>query len=228
MAMQTAVYISSPYFTPFMLRHLNLSYLQYMFLISLGFAGKSIGSAWAAQFARRIGADRLLWIGGLGIIPLAGMWLVSQQIWYFALVQVLGGGLWACYELSMLLLFFERIPKSQRVEVLSIYNVGNSVAMLIGSLLGAAILYLFQANGHAYLMVFLASSLARGGTLLILPRSNQQTHLFGEVASRIIAVRPGMGFIQRPIVSTIEMETSPLEKRSVEIRPLEPVLTTKA
>ncbi|MCA9172119.1 MAG: MFS transporter, partial [Planctomycetales bacterium] len=33
MAMQTAVYISSPYFTPFMLRVLNLNYLQYMYLI---------------------------------------------------------------------------------------------------------------------------------------------------------------------------------------------------
>ena len=204
LAMQTAVYVSAPYFTPYMLHHLRLSYLNYMLLISLGFAGKAIAAPWAARIARCLGADRLLWIGGLGIIPLSGLWLVSHSLAFLSLLQIAGGALWACYELSMLLLFFERIPKSQRVEVLSIYNVGNSAAMLVGSLLGGAILISNPSSGPWFLIVFLTSSLLRLATLPLLPPSNQQTHLFGEVTSRIVAVRPGVGFLQRPIVSSIE------------------------
>jgi MFS family permease len=204
LAMQTAVYVSAPYFTPYMLHHLRLSYLNYMLLISLGFAGKALAAPWAARTARRLGADRLLWIGGLGIIPLSGLWLVSPSLVFLGLLQVMGGALWACYELSMLLLFFERIPKPQRVEVLSIYNVGNAAAMLVGSVLGGLILVSNPNSGPWFLIVFLTSSLLRLATLPLLPQSNQQTHLFGELASRVIAVRPGMGFVERPIVSSIE------------------------
>jgi MFS family permease len=210
MAMQTAVYVASPYFTPYMLHRMKLSYLQYMLLISLGFAGKALANPWAARAARRLGADRLLWIGGLGIIPLSGLWLVSNSLLYLSVLQLAGGALWACYELSMLLLFFERIPKHQRVEVLSIYNVGNSAAMLIGSLLGGAILLAQPAAGPLFLTVFLSSSLLRLATLWLLPRSNQQTHLLVEVACRMTAARRSLGRVARPLVATVDGPVSEL------------------
>ena len=206
LTMQTAVYVASPYFTPFMLDHLQLNYLQYMYLLCLSFAGKMLAMPWAATLARRLGADRLLWLGGIGIIPLAGLWLVSRSMLFLSALQLAGGCVWACYELAMLLLFFERIPKKQRLGVLTFYNLGNSAAMVAGSLIGGGLLTTLRIDARAYLLVFLSSSLLRLVTLLLLPRLQESRYTFTHLAARIIAVRPGMGAMQRPVLPSIEQE----------------------
>jgi len=169
MAVQTAVHISGPYFNPFMLRVLELSWVEYMGLLSLGFIGKMLSLPWAGRFANRFGADRLLWVGSLGIVPISAMWFVSQETWFLGVLQILSGLVWGCYELAMLLQFFRQIPVDRRIAVLTIYNVGNSAAMVLGTLLGALILNWFNRSFDAYLMVFVASGCLRAVSLLMLP-----------------------------------------------------------
>jgi MFS family permease len=167
---QIAVYTSAPYFTPFMLKELHLTYLHYMALIALGFFGKLLMLPAWGRLAARAGAGRLLWIGGLGIVPVSAFWLVSQSFWYLAVVQVVSGGLWAAYELAMALLFVEAIPKRQRTSLLTIYNLGNSTAMVVGGLLGAALLASRGGGFTTYLILFGLSSVARAATIVLLAR----------------------------------------------------------
>ncbi len=169
MAVQTAVHISGPYFNPFMLKVLRLSWVDYMGLLSLGFIGKILSLPWAARFANRWGAERLLWVGSVGIVPISAMWFISQSIWFLACVQILSGLVWGCYELAMLLQFFRQIPAERRVAVLTVYNLGNSAAMVAGTFIGAFILNTLGRDHHAYVMVFVASGLFRFSALLALP-----------------------------------------------------------
>lgn len=169
MAVQTAVHISGPYFNPFMLKVLNLSWVDYMGLLSLGFIGKMLSLPWAGRFANRWGADRLLWVGSVGIVPISAMWYFSQNIWFLAFIQVLSGIVWGCYELAMLLQFFRQIPGERRVAVLTVYNLGNSAAMVAGTLIGAFILNSFGRGYEAYITVFAASGLFRFAALLAMP-----------------------------------------------------------
>jgi MFS family permease len=168
-AMQIAVHVSGPYFNPFMLKVLQLSWVDYMGLLSLGFIGKMLSLAWAGRFANRWGADRLLWVGSVGIVPISALWFVRQDIWFLAGLQILSGLVWGCYELAMLLLFFGRIPAERRVAVLTLYNAGNSAAMVCGTFLGARILNMLGRNHAAYLTVFVASGCLRMCALLALP-----------------------------------------------------------
>jgi hypothetical protein len=78
MAVQTAVHISGPYFNPFMLRTMEMSWVHYMGLLSLGFVGKMLSLPWAGRLANTAGADRVLWVGSLGIVPRCG-WSVSRS-----------------------------------------------------------------------------------------------------------------------------------------------------
>jgi MFS family permease len=169
MAVQTAVHISGPYFNPFMLRVLQMSWVDYMGLLSLGFVGKMISLPWAGRFANRFGADRLLWVGSVGIVPVSALWFFSQDFWFLACLQIISGLVWGCYELAMLLQFFRQIPGERRVAVLTVYNLGNSAAMVAGTFIGAAILNSLGRTHDAFLTVFIVSGLARFVALLALP-----------------------------------------------------------
>ena len=46
---------------------------------------------------------------------------------YLAGVQLLSGIVWAAYELAMMLMFFEAIPRQDRTSVLTFYNWGNAI-----------------------------------------------------------------------------------------------------
>ena len=195
MAVQVGVHVSGPYFNPFMLRTLGLSWMEYMSLLSLGFIGKMLSLPWAGRFANRYGADRLLLIGSLGIVPMSAFWVVNQSMAFLVCVQILSGMMWGCYELAMLLQFFRQIPTERRVGVLTLYNLGNSAAMVAGSLIGAVVLRSLGSDRSAYLAVFVVSAVCRGIALAFLPGSrfvivSTRTAVNGWI-QRTVSVRRG-------------------------------------
>jgi MFS family permease len=207
---QTAVYLAAPFFTPYMLVQLDLPYFEYMLLLSCGYLGKIMALQWAGQFAKRAGAGRLLVIGGVGIIPLSALWLVSNAMPFLIALQIVGGMAWAAYELAMLLLFFERIPREQRITMLSLYNVGNSAAIVVGALLGAGVMHSLGHDRTAYFAVFLLSSVGRTFALLLIPRHPPQLRVTEAPAGlRTIAVRPMAGGIERPILPAVPTTSAP-------------------
>jgi MFS family permease len=198
LAMQAAVQISGPYFAPYMLGQREMSYLDYMVLVGIGYLGKVIALPLWGRVAHRAGAPRLLWIGGTSIVPIAGLWLgsdffaswptsrvleagaiaipvnLSAEFVYIGLVQLISGIVWAAYELAMLLMFFEAIPRQDRASVMTYYNFGNAAAQVAGGLIGAAILQIGHESHAAYLAVFGISSLVRLSTVPLLRSVNSR------------------------------------------------------
>ena len=173
-AMQASVQLSGPFFPPFMLHKLGLRYDEFMILVALGYLGKVVSLRAWGKVANRAGARTLLWIGGVTIAPLSGMWLgllwIDQPMLYLCAVQVAGGIAWAAYELGFFLMFFEAIPRRERTSVLTIYNFGNSAALLVGALIGAAWLAWNRESHGAYLALFVMSAVGRFASLLLLRR----------------------------------------------------------
>ena len=167
---QAAVYVSGPYFNPYMLGQLRLNYLNYMVLTCAAMAAKVVFLPALGRVAERFGASRLLWIGGVAIAPMPVLWLVSDRFAYLLALQIYSGLGWAAFELATLLLFFETIPSEKRMGVLTIFNLANAAAIAIGSFLGAGILAAIGANRQAYLVLFLVSTLTRSAALLLLVR----------------------------------------------------------
>jgi len=204
LAVQVAVYTSGPYFSPYMLSELGISYLQFVMLIGLAFLGKMIALPVWGRFAKRFGVRRLLWVGGTGIVPIGGLWCVSDSLFYLGALQVVSGIVWAAYELAMVLLFFDGLPKSQRTSLLTLYNVGSATAMVGGGLLGAALLAWIGPTHGAYLTLFAFSSLARVGTLVLLAGVPNTAGPPAVPATRTVAVRPSNGSLEQPILATAE------------------------
>ncbi len=192
LSVQMAVQIAGPYFTPFMLKQLRFSYATYVTLVAASFIAKAIALPWLGRFAQRFGARRLLWLGGLGIVPISALWLVSQSWPYVLLLQAIGGLVWASYELAMSLLFFESIRADERTSVLTLYNLAHACATVGGALAGAAFLAFFGAHHAAYLALFAISSAARALTLVLLARVPEHLPASDAEVTRILVLQPAL------------------------------------
>ena len=163
---QAAVQMSGPYFTPFMLEKLHFSYGVYVILISVAYLAKVLALPAWGRLAQHVGARQLLWIGGIGIIPISGGWIISQQLWWLLVMQVISGAAWGAYELAFGLMFFESIAEEERTNLLTFYNLFYTAAWVSGALIGGLILSACGTSYQGYLLIFGLSSLAR---ILVLP-----------------------------------------------------------
>jgi MFS family permease len=170
LAVQTAVQISGPYFNPYMLQHLRFSYAQYVVLVAAAYASRIVALPALGRFAQRFGTRRLLWLGGVGIAPMSAAWLISNHFVYLIGLQLVVGVVWAAYELSIALLFFEAIPEQHRTSVLTLFNFANAAATVVGSLAGGLALVYFGKIQIVYLTLFALSSVARLAALGLLWR----------------------------------------------------------
>lgn len=208
LSVQVAVQISGPFFTPFMIRELEMSYAAYVALLGFAYLAKIVALPTLGRLARKAGTWRVLWLGGIGIIPVSAMWLVSDSFYFLAFVQIFGGFAWAAYELAMMLLFFETIHERERTSVLTLFNVGNALATVVGSLAGGALLHLMGESRWAFYMVFATSGLARVLALGVLAFAREVKIEVVPLLTRTIAVRPSAGTIERPILTSIAVEES--------------------
>ena len=203
-AVQGMVQISGPFFSPYMLKQLHFSYAQFVTLLAIGFLSKIIALSWWTKLTHNGGAQRLLWIGGIGIVPLSALWIISDNIYQLALVQMVSGIMWAAYELGFFLMFFETLPIEKRTRMLTYYNLANMMALCGGAYIGAALLRFLGGGQTAYWALFGLSSCGRLLALGLLfgaqPRSISAIH----VCLRVLGVRLSASMVDSPILSTLE------------------------
>jgi len=206
--MQGMLQVSGPFFAPFMFEQLGYSYLQFAILIGVAFATKGLAfSAWA-RLARRRGPAWMLWMGAVGIAPIAGFWVVSQNFYYLLAIQVCSGCAWAAYELGFFLLFFETLPVARRVRMLTLYNLENTIAWCLGALLGASVLAVLGTTYEAYLTLFGLSSVGRILALVLLARAIppklDPPVTVKKIGLRVLGLRLGSGSVNVPILPSLQ------------------------
>jgi MFS family permease len=219
LALQVAVQISGPYFTSFMLGQLKMSYASYLLLIATSFTARIVMLPMLGRLTCTIGAQRVLWYSGVGIVPLSALWIFGDSILYLLIVQFVAGAVWAAYELATFLLLFETIREEERTSVLTTFNFANAVAMVAGALLGGALLGGLGTDHTAYMVIFGISGVVRLGTLPLLARSVGKPLTMQmepmPVPTGVLAVRPNLGAIERPLLPGIDGESEPAAELAV-------------
>ena len=205
--MQGAVQISGPFFAPYMLEQLQYSYAQFALLIGVAFLSKGIAFSLWASVARARGAGWLLWVGSVGLVPIAGLWCFSQNFAWLLLIQVLSGTVWAAYELGFFLLFFETLPLHKRTRMLTLYNFGNTLFWCLGAMVGAVVLSRMGPSQWTYLTLFAMSStgrlLAIGLLFQAIPPSIRLRIPVRNIGLRVLGMRPSSGGVDVPILPSI-------------------------
>ncbi len=209
-AMQAGVYISGPYFNPYILKVLQFTYSEYAMLLGASFVAKFLCLPLWGQFAHRFGAQKLLWAGAIGIIPLAMGWNLSSNFYWLTVLQLLAGTAWGAYELALVLLFFETIPEEERTSVLTLYNFANSAALVLGSMGGALILKWGDVAPIAYNCTFTASTIVRVAAVWLLWRASRRDALrsAATVSFQPMTCQPNMGSLDQATIVADE-DSSP-------------------
>lgn len=210
LAMQVVVNVASPFFAPYMLGPLALSYDGFMLLTAASFLSRVAVLPLLGRLAEHGRSDRVLRLGALGIVPLPALWLVSNDFTYLLVLQAFAGCAWAAVELATLLGFFEGLAQETRTSVLALYNLASAAAIALGSLLGAALFASLDGGATAYAALFAVSSVLRAATLPLLRRVATVRPAKAHLELSTLAVRPSHGALQRPIVSSVD----PLEEAS--------------
>ena len=201
LAMQVVVNVAAPFFAPYMLGPLGLSYDGFMILTATSFVSRVLVLPLLGRMAERGRSARLLRLGALGIVPLPALWLVSHDFVFLLALQTFAGCAWAAVELATLLVFFDGLEQETRTSVLALYNTGSAAAVALGSLLGAGLFTALGSDAAAYAALFAVSSITRAATLPLLRRVGPTRGPPGELDT--LAVRPSLGALQRPILSSL-------------------------
>ena len=187
---QAGVMVASPYFTPYMLAELELSYLQNTVLSATAFGSRVLALPFLGRYVRRVGTKRVLWRAGLAISTFPILWLITDHFAWLLFLQVISGVGWAAFELASLLSFFERIPPQGQTSVLTLYNLANATAVVTGSAIGGLLLRGFGEGSTGFVAIFTVSTLARAAMLLFLRRVPELENPGNPPPIRALSVRP--------------------------------------
>ena len=199
--MQCAVYLSAPYFTPFMLRELQLSYLGYTLAMVTVVVLKFVTLPAWGNLVDSHGA-RSVYVTAAFLVALVPIpWLFASGLLWVVLAQAMSGFSWGGHEISALSLMLESSNPKTRAQLFATQSVVNGAALLLGSMGGALVVGL---NGADYRLAFSASTLGRLFVAVamarLLPRlSGGQPAGRTEILLRVVGFRPDGGLRQRPI-----------------------------
>lgn len=169
--MNFAVFISGPFFTPYMLKELRLDYLTFTLVNASSIIVKVLSLPVWGKTVDRFGARRVMSLAGF-LMPLVPvLWLFSENITWLIAIQIYSGFIWGGFEIAIVSFIFDITTPQKRVTGVAYYNMVNGLAVISGALLGSLVVRLNTVFWSPYLLAFLLSGLLRlGASLLFLPR----------------------------------------------------------
>ncbi len=170
-----ATTLAAPYFSVYMLRDLQFSYLTYMF-IHMGAVMASLVSfpIWG-KHADKIGNARVLKATSLMIPLIPFLWLFSSNILYLFTIEIFAGFVWGGFNLCSLNFIYDAVSPGKRVRCLGYFSVINGVATFMGAGLGGYLAErLPHLGGSRILTLFVISGILRFLSHLFLSRQFQE------------------------------------------------------
>jgi hypothetical protein len=159
---------AGPFFSPFMLKALKLTYEEYTFLIAGIFIGKIFFSPLGGFIIKYAGPQVCLLTAATIIALTPQFWVFSQSLPYLFSLQIISGCAWATFELASTLLIFEKVEPKERIIGLTYYTMVHSVVVVAGSTIGGIFLETFGPTKEHYLTLFSISTGLRTGAVFVL------------------------------------------------------------
>jgi MFS family permease len=159
--------IASPFFSPYMLNGLGLSYINYTALNSAGIFATIGFMTWWGKRMDRAGSARMLKLSSL-LIPFVPIgWTLSRNLGWLIGMEVFSGFAWAGFQLSSSVFIFDAAPARNRTRYIALYNALIFIGASLGSLTGGIVAPLLPPfMGSYFLSIFLVSGIARLGVAL--------------------------------------------------------------
>lgn len=167
-----SVHFSAPYFAPFMLGHLKFNYLEFMGITSLSYFGRVFMFRLLQKRAKPKHVEKLLMFATIGISTSPLLWAISQNYWWISIVEFFSGCYWAGFELSTILLYYQKIDDRERTSAITYIALLNTTGMFLGSMLGALFMKILPGDVNKFLALFVVSTFLRLSLVVFAPQVN--------------------------------------------------------
>ena len=198
--MNFSVFLASPFFTPYMLQDLNLSYLIFTVVNAAAIVVKVLSMPVWGRAADRFGARRVLSLTG-ALMPLVPIfWLLSSDVAWLIAIQAYSGFIWGGFEVAAFSFIFDTTSPQKRATCVAYYNMINGAALISGALLGSLVVRMNALFWSKYLLVFLLSGILRFfASIIFLPRLREvrkvETIGYSRLFLKVVTSVPTMGLV---------------------------------
>jgi MFS family permease len=193
-----SVYISAPFFTPYMLHDLDMSYLTFAIVNGAAIMTKILFMPVWGRLSDRFGTRRVLSLAGF-LMPLTPLlWAFSRDIYYLIAVQFYSGFIWAGFEIASFNFIFDTTSPQKRASCVAYYNVINGVAIFTGSMIGGLLVRHNTLFWSKYILVFIISCVIRYvASFVFIPRLKEVREVehipYSRLFLKVISTMPTMG-----------------------------------
>ena len=202
--MNFSVYMAAPFFIPYMLNDLHLSYLTFTIVNAAAIIVKIFSIPVWGKAADRFGAKRVLSLTGflMPLVPL--LWLFSGDVLYLILIQFYSGFIWGGFEISSFNFIFDTTTPQSRATDVAYYNAINGIALVTGALAGSLIARYNAVFWSKYLLIFGMSGLLRYmASAFFIPRIREVREVemipYSRLFLKVISNMPTMGLVYQLI-----------------------------
>lgn len=195
------VYVSSPYFGPYMLEQLGFTYLEYTAATTAILGMKVVSLPVWGRLVDRAGA-RSVWLFATLLVALVPLpWLWARGLGWVLVAQGMSGLSWAGFELANFTLLLDSTWRRTRMHAFAALSIVNGSAQLLGALCGVVLaeqlgdrrgLFAVSLVGRLLVALVLVPSLP----VVRDKRPVGRRDLF----LRLIGVRPSGGLAHRPML----------------------------
>lgn len=175
---QFSVAIASPFFTVYMLRDLQYSYVEFMTNTGMAIFAQFLALNQWGRLSDVFGNRRILAATGIMIPLMPFLWILSTNYWYLLGAQAISGLAWAGFTLSASNFLYDLIAPEKRTTYLAIHNVMASLGIFAGAMLGGYLGSTLPDHvtilGRTYtwfsplLGVFVVSTIVRAAVVIVL------------------------------------------------------------
>ena len=128
--------LAGPFFSVYMLRDLQFSYISYVIITSMGSLTALVFLTYWGRRADRAGNVRIIQITSVLVPFVPLLWLISKQVYVIAVVETFASFAWAGFNLASVNFVYDAAPPESRTQHIAIFNALNGVAVCLGALPG--------------------------------------------------------------------------------------------
>jgi len=223
--MNLAVAIASPFFTLYMLRDLDFSYVEFTvvsaFYVLMQFAALNLWGRLSDVF----GNLRVVQITSMVFPTLPVLWVLFPNFWAIMVLQVISGVAWAGFSLAAGNFLYDVVPPEKRAAYSAVHQTLSNTAIfggaLIGGLLATHAPRELQLAGYTVAftsglwLALCASSLARAVVVAVFLPRLRETRLVRPISATGLAIR----VIRANVLAEWLFELLPGRKRERKDRP---------
>jgi len=196
--------IAGPFFAVYMFKDLKMDYFTFGLLSAIVTLSQLVSMEYWGRLGDKFGNKKILTVTGFLVPSLPLLWLVSQNTFFLALIQILSGFSWGGFNLAAFNYILDSSNQKNRTRYIANYNFINNFGVFLGASIGGLLANYFERSSFLWFyglqIIFLISGVLRlFVSLTILPglKENRVKEIHEErfFFLKAVAVYPTQGVV---------------------------------